>query len=629
MGSFGVFDVFVVVVSLVVVFAVGVHSSMKRRKSPGAENFFLAGRDMPWWIVGGSLFASNIGTEHFVGQAGSAAYSGIAVGLYDWSAAYLILALGWVFAPVYLRCNLTTVPELLEQRFNKHCRFAFVVITLFAYVVSKLGSSMYAGTVVLKTVAGLDIWESLPLILIGTAVYTITGGLSAVMLIDTVQMGIFLFGGILGSIIAFSRVDGIRGLFDTFKAAHLSEFPHLLRAPSDNDYPWPGMLFGIPVVSIWYWCVDQEMAQRVLSARNLGEAQLGTAFAALFKALPVFITVFPGMVARALFETCEVGDRWCDAKLDHRDHADHAYPLLVVNEFPTGVKGIMVASFLAAMMSSLSSVFNSASTIFTYDVYQRFYKTEGSSSSQHLLYVGRVTTAVLALLAFAWIPVIASQNRGLFELTQIAMTHLAPPVSALFIAALFFKKANGQGAISGLLVGTGIGIVRLGLYLGNQDACDRQVDEASNEEDLTWSNWVSCLNFNYFAMVLFALTLLLINIVSLFYPPPSPSQIAGRMVEFPWMTEISGKKSPRNPQVELANLQYDRLREGNLQSIEQDEDQVLSQEREHQDEEELTIESTLPSKGTGAFSEDRRKIVANCLGAVALITITSLIVIFH
>ncbi|CAD7696856.1 unnamed protein product [Ostreobium quekettii] len=289
-GSLGPGDWAITALSLVVVFGIGMYSTVKKRKGSVADNFFLAGRSMPWWIQAASLFASNIGTEHFVGQAGAAAAGGIAVGLYEWTAAYLLLLLGWFFAPVYLRCSLTTIPEFLEQRYNKWCRGLFVIITLVAYVLSKIGASLYAGAVVFEVVLGMGMWVSSPLIIVGTALYTVAGGLTAVMFTDTVQMFMFVIGGFIGTHTALKLVGGMTGLFSVLRDNGQEYMTHMLHNVHVNDFPWPGMLIGQPIASIWYWCIDQEMAQRVLSSENLEAAQLGTAAAGFMKIMPVFIT---------------------------------------------------------------------------------------------------------------------------------------------------------------------------------------------------------------------------------------------------------------------------------------------------------------------------------------------------
>lgn len=302
-----------------------------------------------------------------------------------------------------------------------------MVLTMAAYVVTKIGATLYAGGVILEVLIGFNIWQSTPLIILATASYTIAGGLTAVMLTDTIQTFIFLFGGLFGLAYSLDLVNGLFPMFDKLSEEEigLERLTHSLRPLDDRDVPSLGMLIGIPIVSIWYWCVDQEMAQRILSAKSLAHARMGAAAAALCKAIPVFITVVPGIVARTLYELClqdrsdQTFPEWCGRNLDDAKEADKAYPLMVLHEFPNGVRGIMVASFLAAMMSSLSSVYNSASTIFTYDVYERFFG-KGESSPERLVFVGRVVTVALTSLTFLWLPVVQQSSRGLYVVRTLS-----------------------------------------------------------------------------------------------------------------------------------------------------------------------------------------------------------------
>lgn len=470
--------------SVVAVFAVGLLSSrvQQRRINISPTEFFLAGRRMPWWISAASIFASNIGTEHFIGQAGLAATTGMAVCLYEWSAVYALMALAWVFAPVYLRNRLRTIPEYLELRFDRKCRSWFVIVTLLSYALTKIGCSLFSGAVVLDVLLDLSLWTSAPIILILTAVYTAFGGLTAVMFTDTLQSMIFLLGGFVGAFLLLDRIGGYSELKEVLRDSELHWFLHNIHPNDDKDFPWLGMSLGLGVVAITYWCIDQEIVQRVLSSESLDHAQLGVMTAGALKLTPFLITVMPGMVARGIYEKCvrsvgaEFGE-WCsEGAEDMSDSSDSnkAYPLLVLREFPTGVKGLMVAAFLSAMMSSLSSVFNSASTIFTYDIYLRTFHHDGDVSPQKVVLVGRITTVVLTVIAMFWVPVIQHSSDGmicdfikwlrldlgLYTVTQSAAAHVLPPVSAVFLVGLFWPRGNAKGALSGFIVGSIVGLVR-------------------------------------------------------------------------------------------------------------------------------------------------------------------------
>ncbi|CAG9466768.1 unnamed protein product [Pedinophyceae sp. YPF-701] len=380
-------DLFVIAVAMACIFAMAIWSAWRERKAEGHQGaqvsgdsaYFLAGRESTWWLTAASLFASNIGSEHFVGQAGTAAHAGMAVALYEWTAAYFLLLLGWLFAPIYLKLGLTTVPSFMELRFSRTCRLVMVTVTLLTYVMSKVGAGLYAGGVLLDVVAGMNLYAAAPAIILATGAYTLAGGLHAVLWTDLVQLFIFLSGGLAGAWLAVGRVGGVDGMFRSMAEAGRPDFRHLFRPANDRSLPGAGMVLGQTVGSIWYWCLDQEMAQRVLSSRSLPTARLGTAAAGLLKILPVLIITLPGIAARALFERCRMSDgeefpEWCGTELDDEEGANRAYPLLVVKEFPSGLRGLMVASFLSAMMSSMAAVFNSASTVFTYDVYKALYQ---------------------------------------------------------------------------------------------------------------------------------------------------------------------------------------------------------------------------------------------------------------
>eukprot|EP00210_Caulerpa_lentillifera_P005350 g5112.t1 len=347
-------DITIVVLSLVAVVTLGVISTLqKRRDSSVDDDYFLAGKNMPWWIISASLFAANIGSEQFIGMAGTAADSGIAVGIYELSAPYLLIVLGWVFAPLYMKWQLQTTPEYLEKRYNKYCRLVFVSVLILTHILSGISATLYAGSVLLEVVTGLNIYQSAPIIVGLTALYTITGGLKAVMLTDTLQTCILLTGGIIGSFKALSLVGGVSGLFSKLETVNLESFTHIIRPLNDRDFPWLGTFFALAIGSLRYWCLDQEMAQRTLSARNLTQARMGTAGAALLKILPFFIIILPGIVSRLLFELCnqksdEKFEDWCGTNLDQSHESNKAYPFLVMMEFPHGLKGLMLASFLAS-----------------------------------------------------------------------------------------------------------------------------------------------------------------------------------------------------------------------------------------------------------------------------------------
>eukprot|EP01006_Ploeotia_vitrea_P053002 TRINITY_DN67746_c6_g16_i1.p1 TRINITY_DN67746_c6_g16~~TRINITY_DN67746_c6_g16_i1.p1 ORF type:complete len:662 (-),score=64.30 TRINITY_DN67746_c6_g16_i1:76-2061(-) len=514
-------DIVILVVALLLLFIIAALSTYKRRFVKDSAEYFLSGRSMAWWAVGSSLFASNIGTEHFVGQSGAAASGGIAVGVYEWSAVFLLFLLGWVFAPVYLQIGLTTIPEYFEKRFNKYCRFALASMCLFAYVITKIAAILYAGGVLFDVLLGWSIWVSAPVILLLTGAYTIGGGLTAVMYTDTFQMFVFVIGGLIGCATAFNAVGGYQQVKQSLVDYDLGHFLHLWRPPNDKEYAVTGMLIGQPIASVWYWCVDQEMVQRILSAKSLNSAKAGVALASWLKFLPMLVTVFPGVIARVMFEKCSHNDGhtgWCETKLNISSEADKAYPYLIIKEFPAGVTGIMLVSMIAAMMSSLSSVFNSASTVFTVDLYRRFLRS--SATERELVVCGRATTTAMVLLAFCWLPVISSQHGSLFLVTQKAMTHISPSFSVVFLLGFCWKRINGFGAICGLISGFTAGMIQLVLSLIYHNKC-----EATSIGTKIGSPWWLCMHFNHFSIVLAVIVSIVTIVGSLLTKPPEPWQV--------------------------------------------------------------------------------------------------------
>src|SRR5438034_10541718 len=343
-------DIAVIAVYFVVIFAIGFYFARKERTS---TDYFLASRNVGWFAIGASLFVSNISTEHFIGLAGSGATSGLAVGHFEWLACLILLILGWVFVPFYLRSNVFTMPEFLERRFSRSCAVYLASISIIAYIFTKISVQLYAASVVLERVAGWPLWKTAVVLVVATGVYTIAGGLAAVIYTDTVQTLILIAGALALTIIGLHRVGGLEHLRTMVPPGYF----HMIKPASDSQFPWTGIFFGAPILGIWYWCTDQVIVQRVLSARDEGHAKAGTIFAGFLKILPVFVLVLPGLIALGLFPhlfTIENGKV---------TNGDIAYPTLVVNLLPTGLVGLMIAALLAALMGAMSAVFNSASTM--------------------------------------------------------------------------------------------------------------------------------------------------------------------------------------------------------------------------------------------------------------------------
>ncbi|XP_036986341.2 sodium/glucose cotransporter 2 isoform X2 [Artibeus jamaicensis] len=551
-------DILVIAAYFLLVLGVGLWS-MCRTNRGTVGGYFLAGRSMVWWPVGASLFASNIGSGHFVGLAGTGAASGLAVAGFEWNALFVVMLLGWLFAPVYLTAGVITMPQYLRKRFGGHrIRLYLSVLSLFLYIFTKISVDMFSGAVFIQQALGWNIYASVIALLGITMVYTVTGGLAALMYTDTVQTFVILGGAFILMGYAFHEVGGYSGLFDKYLGAitslTVSEDPavgnissscyqprpdsyHLLRDPVTGDLPWPALLLGLTIVSGWYWCSDQVIVQRCLAGKNLTHIKAGCILCGYLKLMPMFLMVMPGMISRILFPdevACvvpEVCKRVCGTEVGC---SNIAYPRLVVKLMPNGLRGLMLAVMLAALMSSLASIFNSSSTLFTMDIYTRLRPRAGD---RELLLVGRLWVVFIVAVSVAWLPVVqAAQGGQLFDYMQAVSSYLAPPVSAVFVLALFVPRVNEkvsmcvhclrgaglgyqkrltlsipQGAFWGLIGGLLMGLARLipEFSFGSGSCVQPSVCPA-----------LLCgVHYLYFAIVLFVCSGLLTLVVSLCTAP--------------------------------------------------------------------------------------------------------------
>ncbi len=471
------------------------------RKKDESADYFLAGRDIGWLAVGASLFASNIGSEHLVGLAGTGAASGLAVGHFEWLACLILLLLGWLFVPYYLRSGVYTMPEFLERRYNASSRAYFTWVSVIGYVLTKISVTLFAGGVVLRAVTGWNFWTSAVVLIVITGLYTILGGLRAVIYTEVMQAVVLILGSATLVIVGMVHVGGWSGLH----AAVPPDFFSMWKPISHPDFPWTGIIFGAPILGVWYWCTDQHIVQRVLAARNVTEARRGTIFAGYLKILPVFIFVLPGIIAMALYSDIR------------GEAANSAYPVLVQRLLPAGLKGLVLAGMLAALMSSLASAFNSCSTLLTWDVYRKW---RPQASEARLVAVGRVTAAILVVFGLLWIPFMKFVSSQLYIYLQSVQAYIAPPIAACFLLGLFFRRLNGAGAITSLWTGLVLGLLRLILELVNG------VAKTGLPDGTIWS-WIAEINFLHFAVLLFVICTAVLAGVSAFTAAPTPAQLAG------------------------------------------------------------------------------------------------------
>ena len=485
-------DYLIVIFYFGIVFGIGAYFFGRAKTSRG---YFLADKNVGWIAIGASLFATNISSEHFIGLAGSGASSGLAVGHFEWLAVFMCMTLAWVFVPFYLRSNVYTMPEFLERRYGPACRWYLTTVSVLAYVFTKISVSLYAGALVLRATVGWDFYTSAAVMVITTGIYTVFGGLAAVIYTELLQAVILLGGAITLTVIGLSEVGGMSGL----RQALPPDFFHMIRPPSDPAFPWTGIFFGAPILGIWYWCTDQVIVQRVLGAKSEEDARGGALLCGLLKVLPVFVLVLPGLIARALYP---------DIK------GDDAYPTLVLRLLPPGVIGLMVAALLAALMSSLAATFNSASTLVTLDVYQ---KLNPGASEARLVTVGRLFTVVMVALGIVWVPFIQYLSTEVYIYLQSVQAYISPPIAAVFLLGLFWPRANRHGAIVALGAGAVLGAARFILEL-NRDSALAQAPVIAP---------LVTMNFLHFAIVLFVVSVVLLVTVSLMTAPAPVAQLRG------------------------------------------------------------------------------------------------------
>uniref|UniRef100_A0A8C5E9B5 Sodium/glucose cotransporter 4 n=1 Tax=Gouania willdenowi TaxID=441366 RepID=A0A8C5E9B5_GOUWI len=519
-------DIAVVVVYFIIVMGVGVWSSMRTNRSTIA-GYFLAGRSMTWLPIGASLMSSNVGSGLFIGLAGTGAATGIAVGGFEWNVTWVLVALGWIFIPVYISAGVVTMPEYLGKRFGgQRIRIYMSVLSLLqAFTHNSPATDIFSGALFIQMAFGWNLYLSTGILLLVTAVYTVAGGLAAVIYTDALQTLIMVGGAFVLMFIAFSKVGWYEGLVDRYMLSFPSvtvpntschvprqDAFHMFRDPVSGDLPWPGLVFGLTVLATWVWCTDQVIVQRSLSAKSLCHAKGGSVLGGYLKLLPTFFIVMPGMISRALFPD-EVGcvdpdvcQRVCGASVGC---SNIAYPKLVIALMPVGLRGLMLAVMLAALMSSLTSIFNSSSTLFTLDLY---HKARPKASEMELMIVGRVFIIFLVCISLLWIPVVQTANSGqLFDYIQSVTSFLAPPITAVFLLGIFWSRANEQGAFWGLITGLMVGLIRMVLEFSYKPPSCGELDQRPSV--------LADVHYLYFALILLAFTSLVIITVSLVTTP--------------------------------------------------------------------------------------------------------------
>jgi len=511
----------VILVYFLLVFSVAIWAMWRERAKRGTStDYFLAGRDAGWFLVGGSLFASNIGSEHLVGLAGTGAASGVAVAQFEVLASLILLILGWVFVPFYLSSRVFTMPEFLERRYSESARWYLAVISIIGYVLTKISVTIAAGGIVFEALMGIDFWTGALIVVVITGIYTLFGGLRAVLYTDLLQMFVLIGGAAAVTVLGLNALGGWGAMQQSVAPAFLD----LWKPLSDPDFPWTGIAFGAPILGVWYWCTDQFIVQRVLAAHDEDHARRGTLLAGYLKLLPLFIFVIPGVIAYALAQRGQL----------QLGAPDEALPTLIGVLLPAGLRGLVVAGLLAALMSSLSSVFNSTSTLVTWDVYK---KLRPQASERRLVLVGQVTTAVLVVLGLLWIPLMQLISGQLYQYLQSVQAYIAPPIAAVFLLGVAWRRVNAHGALASLLSGFVLGMGRLLAEL-NKSRLDGLLFEFAD------------MNFLHFAVFLFVICVMILVTVSLFTAPPPEEKLAG--LTFATVSGTVGEtRRPRSRRIDI------------------------------------------------------------------------------
>lgn len=506
-----------IVLSLFFLGLVGIIVWVLKQKEKDTSDYFLAGRDATWIAIGASIFASNIGSEHLVGLAGAGAESGMAMAHWEMHG-WIVLILGWLFVPFYARSKVFTMPEFLERRYNPAARSFLSVISIVSYVLTKVAVTVYAGGIVFKDVFNIDyvsffgynidfFWISAIGLVVLTGLYTTFGGMKAVLYTSVLQTPILLIGSIAILVLGLIKVGGWNELMEITRAnvtAHGDSMTSLMRSRNDPDFPWTGVILGSAIIGFWYWCTDQFIVQRVLSGRDMKQSRRGAIFGAYLKITPVFIFLIPGMIAYALNQK----------GLINLSSNDAAFSTLVTELLPIGFKGIVIGGILAALMSSLASLFNSSAMLFTIDFYKKY---QPHASEKHYVRVGRVATVVIVVLGILWIPVMKGIGKVLYEYLQDVQSLLAPGIAAVFLLGILSKRTTPAAGLWGLIIGFSLGMLRLVLNV---------FSGAVGEETILYKLILSH-NWLHYEIYLFILVIIAMVIISYFTKQKDPGSIVG------------------------------------------------------------------------------------------------------
>ncbi|CAK6439977.1 unnamed protein product [Pipistrellus nathusii] len=523
-------DFLVMLAYLVLVLIIAMWAILTHNRG-SVEDFFLAGRSLAWWPIGASLYASNIGPTHFMGLAGMGAASGIAVGAFEWNSPVLIFALGWIFSPIYINAGVVTMPEYLRKRFGGYrIQLLLAILYLFLYLFQKISVEICVGAMFMGLILGMDVYQATMVLLMVTGVYMISGGFITLIYTDILHASIIVLGSLLVMGFAFKGVGGYSELLAKYPNAKPSIIQegnwtaapecyspredsfHIFRNAITGDLPWLGVVFGIPIISVYYWCSDQIFVQRCLAGKSMFHVKGGCVLCGYLKLLPMFTVVMPGMISRILYtdKVACVTPAECEKHCGSKTSCSPiAYALLIVGLLPKGARGLMLSALWASLMSTLTSVFNSASTLFTVDIYPQIRPT---ATERELMVTARFFVIILLIVTIVWVPIIqAIDSEQLFEYMHAVRSYLVPPIAAIFLLAIFCKRVTEQGAFWGLIGGLVIGSIRM----VTEFSYGRQTCSSTNK-----CPPVICgVHYLYFAILLFIISLFTIMGISLLTDP--------------------------------------------------------------------------------------------------------------
>lgn len=480
---FSYIDAIILVFYFIFILSLGLYYS--QRNDDDYKKYFLAGRNIPWFIVGVAVFATNISSEHFIGLAGAGSLRGLAVGQFELMAIFTLLFLGWFLVPIYFKAKVVTVPEFLEQIFDRRIRKFFALFSIIIYVFTKILVSLFAAGLLFYDIFGLNIYVSSILIVLITGLYSVIGGSTAVIRTQYFQGIIFIIGAIILSTAGFFAIGGFEGLATKVPA----EFFNMFKPISDPDYPWTGIIFGAPIIAFWYWCTDQYIVQRFLSAASIDDARKGSLLTSALKILPIFILVFPGIFASILFPESK---------------GDQAYSALIYSDIiPYGLKGFVIVGLLAAIMSSLAAAFNTIAVLFTNDFYKLRHP---EANDRKLILIGRLSTTAAVVGAILIVPLVKVITSQIYLFLQSVQSFVSPPITAVFLFGIFSKKMSAKTAIVTLIFGESIGIMRLILQLLHDNGIILN----------PFFMEILKINFLHFSVFLFLLSVLIIKVGNIF-----------------------------------------------------------------------------------------------------------------